>query len=158
MVTSLAVIPARYASTRFPGKPLAKDTGKYLIQHVYERVQQARRVDRVIVAHADLPLAQSFDEVVGTHGIVLVPDRHDDGTNVIVVPARAGFRFHYGPRSFVHHQIEARRLDLDPTIVRSDRLGWDIDTPADLAHPILRKVLPPWLPTIQANRYTQRDR
>jgi 2-phospho-L-lactate guanylyltransferase len=95
----------------------------------------AAGVDRVIVAHADLPLAQSFDELVGTHGIVLVPDRHDDGTNVIAVPAKAGFRFHYGPRSFVHHQIEARRLGLDPTIVRSDRLGWDIDTPADLELP-----------------------
>jgi len=52
-VTTVAVIPARYASTRFPGKPLAKDTGKYLIQHVYERVAKSRRIDRVIVATDD---------------------------------------------------------------------------------------------------------
>lgn len=53
MVTTVAVIPARYASTRFPGKPLANDTGKYLIQHVYERVSEADQVDRVIVATDD---------------------------------------------------------------------------------------------------------
>jgi 3-deoxy-manno-octulosonate cytidylyltransferase (CMP-KDO synthetase) len=52
-LTTVAVIPARYASTRFPGKPLAIDTGKYLIQHVYEQVAQARRVDRVVVATED---------------------------------------------------------------------------------------------------------
>ena len=52
-MTTTAVIPARYASTRFPGKALAKDTGKYLIQHVYERVAQARSIDRVIVATDD---------------------------------------------------------------------------------------------------------
>ncbi len=52
-MTTVAVIPARYASTRFPGKPLAKDTGKFLIQHVCERVAACRRVDRVIVATDD---------------------------------------------------------------------------------------------------------
>ena len=52
-MATLAVIPARYASTRFPGKPLAKDTGKYLIQHVFERVSECRAIDRVIVATDD---------------------------------------------------------------------------------------------------------
>ncbi len=52
-MTTIAVIPARYASTRFPGKPLAKDTGKFLIQHVYERVAEAQYVERVIVATDD---------------------------------------------------------------------------------------------------------
>lgn len=46
----LAVIPARFASTRFPGKPLADIHGKPMIQHVYERAQQVRGVDQVIVA------------------------------------------------------------------------------------------------------------
>lgn len=49
----LAVIPARYTSSRFPGKVLAKKTGKYLIQHVYERVCAASRVDDVIIATDD---------------------------------------------------------------------------------------------------------
>ncbi len=52
-MTTIAVVPARFASTRFPGKPLAKETGKFLIQHVYERVLEARRADRVIVATDD---------------------------------------------------------------------------------------------------------
>ncbi len=49
-MTTTAVIPARYASTRFPGKPLAQDTGKYLIQHVYEQVAKCGRIDRLVVA------------------------------------------------------------------------------------------------------------
>ena len=49
----LAVIPARYGSVRFPGKPLALLAGKPMIQHVYERVAKAARVDEVIVATDD---------------------------------------------------------------------------------------------------------
>ncbi len=47
------VIPARYASTRLPGKPLLRQTGKYLVQHVYERACQAHGVDAVVVATDD---------------------------------------------------------------------------------------------------------
>ncbi len=49
----VTIIPARYASTRFPGKLLAHKTGKYLIQHVYERVTQARLAGEIIVATDD---------------------------------------------------------------------------------------------------------
>lgn len=49
----VAVIPARFASTRLPGKPLLSDTGKPLIQHVVEAAQRARRLSRVIVATDD---------------------------------------------------------------------------------------------------------
>jgi len=49
----IAVIPARYASVRFPGKPLAAIAGKPMIQRVCERVQQARLINRVIVATDD---------------------------------------------------------------------------------------------------------
>jgi 3-deoxy-manno-octulosonate cytidylyltransferase (CMP-KDO synthetase) len=52
-VTAAVVIPARYASTRFPGKPLAHDTGRFLIQHVYERATQATTISRVLVATDD---------------------------------------------------------------------------------------------------------
>jgi hypothetical protein len=40
------VIPARYASRRLPGKPLLCETGKYLIQHVYEQACQCRRAEQ----------------------------------------------------------------------------------------------------------------
>src|SRR5438105_3113579 len=49
------VIPARYASTRLPGKPLLRQTGKYLVQHVYERACLAQSADRVVVATDDPP-------------------------------------------------------------------------------------------------------
>lgn len=48
-----AIIPARFASTRFPGKPLADILGKPMIQWVYERTLQAKSLDRVIVATDD---------------------------------------------------------------------------------------------------------
>ncbi|MEN6386324.1 MAG: 3-deoxy-manno-octulosonate cytidylyltransferase [Phycisphaerales bacterium] len=46
----LAVIPARYESTRFPGKVLAKQTGKYLIQHTWEQVRKVSVIEDVIIA------------------------------------------------------------------------------------------------------------
>ena len=49
----VGIIPARYASTRFPGKPLARIAGKTLIQHVIERCQQAKSLAEVVVATDD---------------------------------------------------------------------------------------------------------
>ncbi len=59
----IGLIPARYASTRFPGKPLALIAGKTLIQHVVERCQKAKSLDEVIVATDDTRIwevAQDF--------------------------------------------------------------------------------------------------
>jgi len=59
----VVVIPARYASTRFPGKPLAPLCGKPMIQHVYERAKRAQTVHEVLVATDDqriLEAVQSF--------------------------------------------------------------------------------------------------
>jgi 3-deoxy-manno-octulosonate cytidylyltransferase (CMP-KDO synthetase) len=53
-----AIIPARYASSRFPGKPLALIAGKPMIQHVYERVSQASKVSNVYVATDDERIAR----------------------------------------------------------------------------------------------------
>ena len=53
----LAVIPARYASTRLPGKPLADIRGKPMIQHVWEHARAAGLVDDVIVATDDARIA-----------------------------------------------------------------------------------------------------
>lgn len=89
-------------------------------------------VKRVIVAHSDLPLASGLAELDRGSGVTLVPDRRDDGTNVICVPTNAGFRFAYGPGSFARHRAEARRLALDLHIVRDPRLTFDVDVPADL--------------------------
>ena len=53
----IGVIPARYASTRFPGKPLAKIAGKALLQHVVERCAQAKFLSQIIVATDDPRIA-----------------------------------------------------------------------------------------------------
>ena len=46
----LVVIPARYGSSRFEGKVLANDTGKFLVQHTYEQALRAKTVDSVLIA------------------------------------------------------------------------------------------------------------
>src|ERR1700733_9572998 len=53
------VIPARYASTRLPAKPLHPIAGKPLIQHVWERCERARGIDKVIVATDDIRIAEA---------------------------------------------------------------------------------------------------
>lgn len=90
---------------------------------------------RVVVAHADLPQAQvgAFDRVAAFDGVTLVPDRDENGTNVICVPGDAAFRFSYGPGSFTRHQDEARRLDVPSRVVHVQSLAEDVDVPADLA-------------------------
>jgi 2-phospho-L-lactate guanylyltransferase len=89
-------------------------------------------VEQVTVAHADLPRATALASV-GTDGAVtLVPDRWGNGTNVIVVPAGAGFRFSYGPGSFARHLHEAARTGLPVHVLDRPDLAWDVDEPADL--------------------------
>ncbi|HEV8115030.1 MAG TPA: 2-phospho-L-lactate guanylyltransferase, partial [Acidimicrobiales bacterium] len=94
-----------------------------------------RGVERVVVAHADLPLAADLTWLADSDGVTLVPDRHGDGTNVACVPAGAGFAFAYGAASFVAHRHEAVRLGLTQRLVPDARLGWDVDVPADLEAP-----------------------
>src|SRR5210317_1628726 len=52
-MTVLAILPARYGSTRFPGKPLTPIAGRPMIQHVWERTRAARSVDAVLVVTDD---------------------------------------------------------------------------------------------------------
>lgn len=57
----VVIIPARYLSTRLPGKPLVSLAGKPMIQRVYERVRLAQRVDRVIVATDDERIVKAVE-------------------------------------------------------------------------------------------------
>ena len=59
------IIPARYASTRLPGKPLLDIAGKPMIQHVVERVRQARRASRIIVATDDVRIFAAVEAFGG---------------------------------------------------------------------------------------------
>jgi 2-phospho-L-lactate guanylyltransferase len=86
----------------------------------------------VVVAAGDLPLATDLRWPTRFAGITIVPDRRHEGTNVIALPTRCGFRFSYGPGSFARHLHEARRLVVPVRVVHDSPLGWDVDVPADL--------------------------
>ena len=77
----LACIPARYGSTRFAGKVLAKDTGKFLIQHTYERACLAKLPERVIIAADDERIAAAAKSF-GAECILTSPE-HKSGTDRI---------------------------------------------------------------------------
>jgi len=81
----VAIIPARFASTRFPGKPLAEIGGKPMVQHVYERAATARRVDRVLVATDDERIAAAVRAFGGT--AVLTAANHATGSDRIAEAA-----------------------------------------------------------------------
>ena len=59
MTKTVGIIPARWASTRFPGKPLHPIAGKPLLQHVWERCRRAKTLDSVIIATDDMRIAEA---------------------------------------------------------------------------------------------------
>lgn len=79
MTSCVALIPARYGSTRLPAKALLRDTGKYLIQHVYEQVSAARTPTEVIVCTDD----ERIMEAVGSFGgkAVMTSSDHQSGSD-----------------------------------------------------------------------------
>src|SRR5690606_1129526 len=79
MTRILGVIPARYASTRFPGKPLVDIGGISMIERVYRQVRRSTRLNRVVVATDDQKI---FDHVTSFGGMaVMTHDRHPSGTD-----------------------------------------------------------------------------
>ncbi|MGD0113001.1 MAG: 3-deoxy-manno-octulosonate cytidylyltransferase, partial [Armatimonadota bacterium] len=81
------IIPARYGSTRFPGKPLADLWGKPIIQHVWERAGRSRFADRVIVATDDERIA-SVARGFGAE-VAMTRADHPSGTDRVAEVARA---------------------------------------------------------------------
>jgi 3-deoxy-manno-octulosonate cytidylyltransferase (CMP-KDO synthetase) len=81
MSRTVAIIPARYASTRFPGKPLHLLAGKPLVQHVWERCQKAREISEVIVATDDMRIAEAAF-AFGAQ-VALTSPKHRSGTDRI---------------------------------------------------------------------------
>lgn len=77
MMKSLAIIPARYASTRFPAKPLAMLGGKLIIERVYRQVQQA--IDDVVVATDDERIMRAVESFGGR--AVMTSTEHRSGTD-----------------------------------------------------------------------------
>jgi 3-deoxy-manno-octulosonate cytidylyltransferase (CMP-KDO synthetase) len=82
----IAIIPARMGSTRFPGKPLARISGKPMIQHVYENASACTLIERVVVA-ADDPAVQQAVQAFGGEVCMTSPD-HQTGTDRVAEVAR----------------------------------------------------------------------
>ena len=119
------VIPARYASTRLPGKPLLRQTGKYLVQHVYERACQAQRRPTVVVATDDPRIVAAVESFGGR--VVMTRRDHPSGTDRVAEVARHARRRR-------HRQPPGRRAAHRPG-VRSTccRTCCERDPDADMA-------------------------
>ncbi len=126
MSNALAVIPARYGSTRFPGKPLAKQTGKYLIQHVMERAAQAHRLGRIIVATDDQRI---FDAVISFGGEAFMTGEHPNGTSRIAqVVAALG-----QAASPIIVNVQGDEPEIEPEVIDQLVAGLEADAEAPMA-------------------------
>jgi 3-deoxy-manno-octulosonate cytidylyltransferase (CMP-KDO synthetase) len=116
----VGIIPARWDSTRFPGKPLHPITGKPLLKHVWERCLRAKSLDLVIIATDDMRIASAaFDW--GAE-VALTSPRHRSGTNRVAEVARKTKEFAY----VINVQgdeplIDPRLIDKLVEKLRSDR-------------------------------------
>ena len=80
-MNAVIIIPARYASSRLPGKPLLHATGKFLIQHCYEQAQEAKLASRVVVATDDERIADAVRSFGGE--VAMTRADHVSGTDRI---------------------------------------------------------------------------
>jgi len=85
-MSAVIVIPARFGSVRFPGKVLARQTGKYLIQHVWEQARQAKCASRVILAVED-PRTVDAAKEFGAEAVLTDPNL-PSGTDRVAAVAR----------------------------------------------------------------------
>ena len=82
----VAIIPARYGSSRLPGKPLALIGGKPMVQHVYESTAKAPGLERVLVATDDRRIEQAVRSFGGE--AIMTSGRHQSGTDRLAEVAR----------------------------------------------------------------------
>jgi len=137
-----AELAARYDTELFaepPGADLSESVqaaGGYLIAH--------RNARGTLIIPGDVPLVTPGDlsALITEHDrLTLVPDSEGDGTNCIVSTPPNLIRYRFDGHSFKPHVEAAYGIGITPRIVRNERLGLDVDTPADLLQLIER--LPP---------------
>jgi 3-deoxy-D-manno-octulosonate cytidylyltransferase len=139
------VIPARFASTRFPGKPIAELWGKPLVQHVYERARQARLASRVIIATDDTRIA-TIARGFGAE-VAMTRADHPSGTDRVAEVARSIIADLWvnvqGDEPLLHPEtIDAAVAPLaaDPSIPMGTVCS-PIEEAAELANPNVVKVV-----------------
>lgn len=141
----VAVVPARFGSSRFPGKPLADIDGRPMIEHVYRRARSCQAISRVIVATDDRRIA---DAVAGFGGEVRLTRReHQSGTDRLAEVAATlecdVIVNVQGDEPLIEPDAIAAAVTpfaSDPTLSMTT-LCRRIDNPADLADPNVVKVV-----------------
>jgi 3-deoxy-manno-octulosonate cytidylyltransferase (CMP-KDO synthetase) len=108
---TVALIPARMASTRFPGKPLASATGKPMIHHVYERALKARGIDLVAVATDDELIVAAVRDFGGR--AIMTRADHPNGTSRL---AEAASTLGLAPNDAVIN-VQGDEPELEPTLI-----------------------------------------
>jgi 2-phospho-L-lactate guanylyltransferase len=97
--------------------------------------------DDVIISHGDLPIPRSLPALARPGGVVIVPDRRLDGTNVIARPCAIELRASYGRGSFRQHLDQAMATGCQVTVRYDTELSLDLDTVADLTHPLIHPLV-----------------
>ncbi len=142
----IGIIPARYASTRFPGKPLVDIAGKSMIQRVYEQAKKSTKLTSVVVATDDERIEQHVKGFGGE--VVMTSDQHQSGTdrcfeamNVFAKPAEVIINIQ-GDEPFIHPgQIDEIASCFELPGVQLATLVKKIDTADDLFNVNIPKVL-----------------
>src|SRR6266550_449511 len=86
MNKAAGIIPARFRSTRFPGKPLYLIAGKPLLRHVWERCRRSKNLDSVIIATDDMRIANAA--FAWGADVALTSPKHQSGTDRIAEVAK----------------------------------------------------------------------
>jgi len=141
---AVLVIPARYGSTRFPGKPLVLLRNKPLVQWVWEKAMRCRRAERVVVATDDERIYRAV-EFFGGEAVMTSPD-HPSGTDRIAEVARKVKAAIYVNLQGDEPLIDPAEIDrLIDGLVRSRAdlatLAHPIEDLGDLANPNVVKVV-----------------
>ncbi|MCJ7692065.1 MAG: 3-deoxy-manno-octulosonate cytidylyltransferase [Sedimentisphaerales bacterium] len=141
----LACIPARYDSTRFPAKVLAKDTGKFLIQHTYERACLAKIPEKVIIAADDKKIA----DAAASFGAqcIMTSTSHKSGTDRIAqavadIDTEIIINIQADEPEIDPQNIDAlAKLLIDNPDCPMATLAADFQTPQQIADPNIVKVI-----------------
>ena len=150
-MSTIALIPARMGSSRFPGKPMAPILGQPMIEHVYKRVSGHPLIDEVVVATCDTEI---FDHIASIGGrAVMTSDRHERASDrcaeaLLAVEADRGSTFDIalmvqGDEPMITHQMLTEALEpmaADPSIRVLNLLG-RIDTQEEFEDPNSIKVV-----------------
>jgi 3-deoxy-manno-octulosonate cytidylyltransferase (CMP-KDO synthetase) len=130
MIKAVVIIPARWASSRFPGKPLYQIAGKPLLRYVWENCRRARKIDDTIIATDDMRIAGAAFQWGAE--IALTSPKHQSGTDRIAEVAKRSTKF-----SIVIN-VQGDEPLIDPRVI--DRLVEKLQTDRKLgivtaAHP-----------------------